>query len=237
MSEARLRSSLIRLAHAHPEFREALLPLVRQGSSWFHDIANEVGGVIGEKIRDHVDGLRVDLHEARESLARIERAWSQWDIETLLDEGALSDRDVKMLNDIWEAQQAGDEAAMARAESRLASERKAGAYITANPRYSIELTIDSAAPRAGKFPSGVAPESLAWDVSGTIGIYTLTLMPQKFSCVMYIPPRGGDRVYMSEWDAKVKGEDAKGWLLRAMDDLLRERAHEVIQVLKSSSPG
>lgn len=110
--------------------------------------------------------------------------------------------------------------------------RTAAPYLTADPKYRVQVSIDSVEPVQGRFPSGVPDGSSVWNVSGEIGIFTLTFTPQDFTCVMYVPPRSEDRVYLTNWKSKVTG-DGGGWLMRAMDDLLRERSREVLQVLQA----
>lgn len=111
--------------------------------------------------------------------------------------------------------------------------RTAAPYLTADPKYRVEVSIDSVESVQGRFPSGVPEGSSVWNVSGEIGIYHVTLMSHGFTCVMYVPPRSEDRVYLTNWKSKVTG-DGGSWLMRAMDDLLTGRSREMLQVLRSS---
>lgn len=110
--------------------------------------------------------------------------------------------------------------------------RTAAPYITVDPKYRVQVGIDSVDSLQGKLPSGVPDGSSAWTVSGEIGIYHVTLMAYGFTCVMYVPPRSEDRVYLTNWKSKATG-DGGSWLMRAMDDLLTSRSREMLQVLRA----
>ena len=89
---------------------------VKSAANWIHDIRelDEVSRYIGGKIKSAIEILKAEMYEAKEKVNAVERAWSKWDIDTLVNEGVLTIRDAALLETIWEAQQGDDEPRMDR---------------------------------------------------------------------------------------------------------------------------
>lgn len=78
----------------------------------YDDLNLDDSAEIGETLKNVVDRLKHDAHEALERARDIERAWEKWDVDTLVSLGALSERDRDRLRKAWAAQQEGDEDTM-----------------------------------------------------------------------------------------------------------------------------
>lgn len=115
-----LRTHAIRIASdlpvGDPTRRQILLALQRKESHWIEDIADfdEIMSYLGKKIRFALQDIKGEIAELREREDRIERAWSKWDLNILVDDGVLSLKDAAQLKNIWKAQQKGDEESMDR---------------------------------------------------------------------------------------------------------------------------
>lgn len=121
-----LRSNLIRLAHEQPALREKLLPLLKNaGQPIYEDLDLDESSGVGEKLKEFVDQLKHDAREMLEQADAVEKAWGNWDVDTLVDLGALTTQDRDHLKAAWKAQQAGDEEEMEKQIERVASKKNA----------------------------------------------------------------------------------------------------------------
>ena len=106
VSTMTLREKVIKLAHAVPDLRQHLVPLLKQSrrvdikrmtpeeaDAWMDAIQNHVGEQ-ARQLEVHLKGV---AFEAQRDLRALDRAWSKWDWKALFEMGLLSRDDMKFV--------------------------------------------------------------------------------------------------------------------------------------------
>lgn len=121
-----LRSRVIRLAHARPELRSVLLPVLGRSvvaRGFYSDLPLDLTGIQWH-VTHQFWGLREESRLADEKSRAIKRAWDNRDIEELVRLGVLTEHDLELLRAAYEAQQEGREDDMYEELSKVAPPRR-----------------------------------------------------------------------------------------------------------------